>query len=154
MRKLREQEIIFIMQITNKFTIAVHVIAATKFFENKVKITSFFLAGSIGGNPALIRSVMRGLKAAGIIHTQPLSEGIRIAKPLDAVTFYDVYKAVDCVGEKGIFHFHENPNPKCPVGKNIHAALDDKLKIIQTAMEESMKKITIADVMNELANEI
>ncbi len=132
------------MQITNKFTIAVHVIAATKFFENKVKITSFFLAGSIGGNPALIRSVMRGLKAAGIIHTQPLSEGIRIAKPLDAVT----------VGEKGIFHFHENPNPKCPVGKNIHAALDDKLKIIQTAMEESMKKITIADVMNELANEI
>ena len=149
MRKLREQEIIFIMQITNKFTIAVHVIVATKFFENKVKITSFFLAGSIGGNPALIRSVMRGLKAAGIIHTQPLSEGIRIAKPLDAVTFYDVYKAVDCVNGN-LFHFHENPNPKCPVGKNIHAALDGSLLEIQNSFEDKLRSITVKDIAQKI----
>ena len=45
-----------------------------------------------------------------------------------------------------LFRFHENPSPKCPVGRNIHALLDDKLKSIQDAMEEEMKKYTIKDL--------
>lgn len=34
-----------------------------------------------------------------------------------------------------LFRFHESPNPGCPVGRNIHLLLDDKLKSIQEAME-------------------
>ena len=49
-----------------------------------------------------------------------------------------------------MFHFHDNPNPNCPVGKNIHIALDDKLSRIQAAMEDEMKKYTIADVVNDI----
>ena len=45
-----------------------------------------------------------------------------------------------------MFRFHENPSPQCPVGKNIHALLDDKLIDIQAAMENEMKKYTIADL--------
>ena len=45
-----------------------------------------------------------------------------------------------------MFRFHENPSPQCPVGKNIHALLDDKLKDIQAAMENEMKKYTRADL--------
>ena len=45
-----------------------------------------------------------------------------------------------------MFRFHENPSPQCPVGKNIHVLLDDKLKDIQAAMENEMKKYTIADL--------
>ena len=45
-----------------------------------------------------------------------------------------------------LFRFHENPSPECPVGRNIHALLDDKLKDIQNAMENEMKKYTIADL--------
>ena len=49
-----------------------------------------------------------------------------------------------------MFHFHENPNKNCPVGRNIHLAMDDKLREIQTGMEDQMKKITIADVAAEI----
>jgi len=32
------------------------------------------------------------------------------------------------------------------VGSNIHALLDDKLKAIQSAMEDEMRKYTLADL--------
>ena len=57
-----------------------------------------------------------------------------------------MYQAIEPVEGGDLFRFHENPSPQCPVGKNIHALLDDKLKDIQTAMEDEMKKYTIADL--------
>ena len=60
-----------------------------------------------------------------------------------------MYKAVDCVDDEGLFHFHENPNPRCPVGRNIHNVLDKRLNAVQKAMENEMKKSTLADVINE-----
>jgi len=45
-----------------------------------------------------------------------------------------------------LFRFHESPNPNCPVGRNIHELLDDKLKSIQNAMESEMKKYTLLDL--------
>ncbi len=37
------------MQITSKFTIAVHIITAIDYFKDHEKVTSNFLAGSVGG---------------------------------------------------------------------------------------------------------
>ena len=76
-------------------------------------------------------------------------KSMEINKDLKDITFYDVYKAVDCVDDEGLFHFHENPNPLCPVGRNIHNVLDKRLDAIQQAMENEMKKSTLADVINE-----
>ena len=67
---------------------------------------------------------------------------------------YTIYKAVDCINEEGLFHFHENPNTNCPVGRNIHKAMDKKLLQVQEAMEEAMKKITLADVAEDTRREI
>ena len=49
-----------------------------------------------------------------------------------------------------LFHFHENPNPQCPVGKNIHNILDDKLQQVQDAMERELQSITLEDVKEDL----
>lgn len=49
------------------------------------------------------------------------------------------------INETGLFHFHENPHPKCIVGGNMHAALDDKLERVQESMEAELKSITMAD---------
>jgi DNA-binding IscR family transcriptional regulator len=138
------------MQITSKFTIAVHVITAIDYFKDKETVTSSFLAGSVGANPVIIRNVMAKLKDAGIISISQGKSGISLAKELSDITFYDVYKAVDCVDEEGLFHFHENPNIDCPVGRNIHSAMADKLRMIQNSMEDQMKGITIADVAKEV----
>ena len=67
-------------------------------------------------------------------------------KPLEEITFLDVYRAVGCVEDDTLFHFHENPNPECPVGRNIHAALDNKLSQVQNAMERELASLTLADI--------
>ena len=138
------------MQITSKFTIAVHIITAIEYFGKSETVTSNFLAGSVGANPVIVRGVMSSLKEAGIIMISQGKSGITLAKDLSDITFYDVYRAVDPIDEEWLFHFHENPNMNCPVGRNIHLAMDDKLREIQTGMEDQMKKITMADVAAEI----
>ena len=138
------------MQITSKFTIAVHIIAAIDYFKDSEKVTSNFLAGSVGANPVIVRNVMGNLKESGIIAISQGKSGISLAKELSNITFYDVYKAVDCVDDDGLFHFHENPNINCPVGKNIHIAMDDKLHRVQSIMENELSRITMADVVADV----
>ena len=142
------------MQITSKFTIAVHVITAIDYFKDREKVTSNFLAGSVGANPVIVRNVMGNLKEAGIIDISQGKSGITLAKRLDDITFYDIYRAVDGVSDEGLFHFHENPNANCPVGRNIHKAVDEKLLKVQQAMETEMKQITLSDVVEDTRKEI
>lgn len=136
-----------IMQISTKFTIAIHVLAAAEFFGKTQKVTSDLLSASIGSNPVIIRNIMSDLKSAGLIETKRGTGGITITRPLDQITFYDVYEAVEKNKEE-LFNFHDNPNPNCPVGRNIHAALDGELASAQKDFEEDLRKYTIADVVN------
>ena len=138
------------MQITSKFTIAAHIIAAIDYFKDSEKVTSNFLAGSVGANPVIVRNVMGNLKESGIIAISQGKSGISLAKELSKITFYDVYKAVDCVDDSGLFHFHENPNINCPVGRNIHSAMDEKLQRVQSIMENELSHITMADVVTDV----
>ena len=142
------------MQITSRFTIAVHVLTAIEYFQEKETVTSSFLAGSVGANPVVIRNVMGKLKDAGFISVSQGKSGISLTKDLSEISFYDVYKAVDCVEEGGLFHFHENPNTDCPVGRNIHSAMDEHLRNIQESMEASMKNITLADIADGVEREL
>ena len=142
------------MQITSKFTIAVHIITAIDYFGDRETVTSNFLAGSVGANPVIVRNVMGDLKEAGIIAISQGKSGIRLAKDVSEITFYDIYIAVGCVNDEGLFHFHENPNIDCPVGRNIHKAVDGRLTEIQLAMENSMKLITLKDISKNTQNEI
>ena len=138
------------MQISSRFTIALHILTCIEEFKNDYKITSDFLSSSINVNPVVIRRILQKLKSAGIITVARGNVGsMEINKDLKDITFYDVYKAVDCVDDEGLFHFHENPNPLCPVGRNIHNVLDNRLNAVQKAMENEMKKSTLADVINE-----
>ena len=143
------------MQITSRFTIAVHIITAIDYFREMERVNSEFLAGSVGVNPVIVRTIISKLREAGILTTRRGSGGAKVVKPLDQITLYDVCRAVDSVdGEEGLFHFHEQPNPDCPVGRNIHKALDGKLSSVQRAMEEEMKRVTLADVAADTRGEI
>ena len=115
------------MQISSRFTLALHIFACIEVFGKDHKITSDFLAESTNVNPVIIRKLLGQLKGAGLIEVARGTGGTTITKPLKEITFLDVYHAVECIGHGDLFHFHENPNPNCPVGKNIHRILDDKL---------------------------
>ena len=101
-----------------------------------------------------MRKILQQLKAAGLVEVARGTGGVKVTKPLDQITFLDVYRAVECTPEEELFHFHENPNPKCPVGKNIHGILDKRLLEVQSAMEEKLSKMTLEDVKKDMAHYI
>ena len=134
------------MQISSRFTVALHIFACVDTFKDDYKVTSDFLAGSINTNPVIIRKILSQLKNAGLITVARGTGGITVNRPLSEITFYDVYRAIEPIENGNLFHFHESPNPKCPVGRNIHRLLDEKLKAIQDSMEEERKEYTLADL--------
>jgi len=137
------------MQISSRFTLAVHIFACIDTFKDDYKVTSDFLAGSTNVNPVIIRKILGQLKAAGLVEVARGSGGASIAKPLDEISFLDIYHAVECIEKGELFHFHENPSADCPVGRNIHGVLDDKLIRVQKAMEDELSSITMEDVIQD-----
>ena len=138
------------MQISSRFTMAIHMFACIDTFTDR-KMTSDFMAASIGTNPVIVRKLLQQLKAAGLIEVSRGTGGVTITRPLDEITFLDIYKAVECAPDEQLFHFHENPNEQCPVGRNIHRVLDDRLLQVQKAMEAELAKMTLADVKKDVA---
>ena len=104
------------MQISTKFTTAVHVLIAIEYFRDDEKITSDMLAGTVGSNPVIIRNIMSQLKKAGLIEVRRGPGGITL------------------------------PNPACPVGRAIHGSLDATLDAIQASFEAELKRHTVADI--------
>lgn len=135
------------MQISSRFTVAVHVLICIEVFKQEQKVTSDFLASSVNANPVVIRKILQQLKKAGIVSVVRGSGGADTARPINQITLLDVYNAVECVDGGTLFHFHENPNQLCPVGRNIHTVLDGRLDEIQKAMEREMNSVTIQDIL-------
>lgn len=141
------------MQISTKFTIAIHMLVAIDYFGDQETVNSASLAGSIGSNPVIIRNLMSDLKHAGLIDTKRGPGGIKLLKSLDQITFYDVYAAVE-KNKDELFNFHEHVNPNCPVGRNIHQALNDKLLKIQQEFEDDLRRQKVSDVEKDVEKAI
>ena len=136
------------MQFSSRLPVAVHILLAIVEFEGKEKTTSTFLAGSVNVNPVIIRNTLGQLKAAGLVTVKAGEGGASLAKEPKNITLLDIFDAVE--KEEALFHFHENPNPECPVGKNVHTVLDNKLFAIQEVMREKMKSVTLQDLIDDL----
>ena len=144
------------MQISSRFTVALHIFTCAEFFRDRCRVTSEFLSASIHTNPALIRKIVSQLKDAGLLSVARGTGGIAAARPLREISFYDVYRAIEPLEGGKLFRFHPSPSEDCPVGRNIHALLDAKLDAIQDAMENEMKKTSLAelaDAMRELSEQ-
>lgn len=137
------------MQISSRFTIAVHVFIAINNFEDEYKVTSKFLAGSINVNPVIIRQIIGQLKNSGLIDSSQGSSGIKISKNPEEITLLDIFNSVNSLDDGKLFAFHENPSKECPVGRNIHNILDNKLEQAQLALENNLKNTTLIDLFND-----
>ena len=96
------------MQISSRFTMAIHMFACIDTFSDQ-KMTSDFMAASIGTNPVIVRKILQQLKAAGLIEVVRGTGGVTITRPLEQITFLDVYKAVECAQMKNCFIFMRIP---------------------------------------------
>lgn len=132
------------MRINTRFTVAVHILSLIAL--NDKPVTSEMMALSVGSHPVAIRQVMSSLKKAGLIETRNGLPGGQLNKPQEEITLREIYQAVKKPEKCALFDFHPKPNPMCPVGCNIKAALNAPLMHVQTAMESALGEYTLKDV--------
>ncbi|MBQ7516510.1 MAG: Rrf2 family transcriptional regulator [Schwartzia sp.] len=136
------------MQFSFRMPVAVHILLCVASFQDELKVTSNFLAGSVNVHPVIIRKTMGQLKAAGLVDVAAGVGGARLSRSPEEITLLDVFHAVE--EEEDLFHFHENPNPACPVGRNIHALLDNRLQTIRGHMMKDLEAITLQSLLDDL----
>ena len=140
------------MQISGRFAVAVHILTCIDYFQDSRNVTSEFIASSVNTNPVIIRQIILRLKAAGLVEVSRGISGMKLSRPPENITLYDVYVAVESVKGK-LFRLHPNPNPKCIVGKNINHALGLYLDEIQRSFEENLKAVKLSGIISRITDD-
>lgn len=141
------------MQYSSRFTIAVHILLAVNEFEGQFRTTSNFLGDSVNVNPVIIRKILGQLKNAGLVTVEAGVGGASLAKDPKKITLFDIFCAVEDKKED-LFHFHENPDPECPIGANIHAVMDGRLRKFKRNLQKDLDGVTLQDLVKDLRKEM
>ena len=134
------------MQFSVRLPVATHVLLCIGKFQGEYKTTSTFLAGSVNVHPVIIRKVLGQLRTAGLVEVAAGIGGAKLTRSTKDITLLDVFRAVE--EDEDLFHFQENPNPNCPVGRNIHRVLGTRLERIRQHMLEDLAGITLAELLH------
>ena len=140
------------MQYSTRLPVAVHILLCIAVFDGQNKTTSNFIAGSVGVNPVIVRGALGKLKAAGIVQVDAGVGGAHLAKDAKDISLLDIFQAVE--ETQSAFHLHENPNPACPVGRNVHVVLNRNLAMVDHAMQEQLSQITLQKLLDETQERI
>lgn len=140
------------MRISTKCSIALHCLIFISEYENKIKVTSELLAKSTGCNSAAIRSILNSLQKANIISIVRGIGGAYLNCKPENLTMWEVYHALEPDGLEHFIGFHPNPSDKCPVGKQIESILKEPYGKISAAVQETMKKITLQQMLDHDKN--
>ncbi len=135
------------MHISTKCSVALHCLVFIYEYGNAVRVTSQLLSASTGINSATIRAIISSLKKAGILDVRPGTGGATLATPPERITVLDVTEALEPDFLTKLIGVHAAPSPECPVGRNIHAALDQSYEKVRRDMARSLAGITLADVL-------
>lgn len=136
------------MQFSFRMPVAVHIMLCIAKFDGVFKTTSTFLASSVNVNPVIIRKTLGQLKAAGLVEVAAGVGGAKLTKAPQDITLQDVFQAVE--EDEDLFHIQDNPNPQCPVGRNIHRVLGSRLSMVKSHMLDDFAKITLADLLEDI----
>ena len=136
------------MQFSVRLPVATHILLCIAHFHGEYKATSTFLAGSVNVHPVIIRKTLGQLKAAGLVSVAAGIGGAELQRNPKDITLLDVFHAVE--EDEDLFHFQENPNPKCPVGRNIHPILGERLEAVRQHMLDDLASITFQSLLDDM----
>jgi Rrf2 family protein len=132
----------------SRFAVAVHVLTLMAWSDDE-PLKSEQVAESVNTNPVVIRRMLCELAQAKLVVSQTGAlGGSKLARKPDAITLLDVYRAIEY---RGVFSLHRQPpSRRCPVGVNIETVLGNVLEEVDSAVEQVLAEITIADLVGRL----
>lgn len=133
--------------ISSRYAVAVHILTLIAFSPD-TPMSSEEMAGSIGVHPVLVRSTLSQLRKAGLVQTRQGVVGTQLTRPLEDITLKDVFLAV--LDGNNLFSMHDQPNPNCPVGRNIQGSLDWVFTSATNGMLKNLEGLSLADVVQDM----
>jgi len=129
--------------ISGKFAITLHILTLLAKSPDEF-LSSEYLAGSMNINAVLVRKEIANLKKHNMVESREGKYGgTKLLKPAHEITLKDVFcMTFDSVN---LGYSKNNPNPKCPVGKNINQNLDILYKDINQNISGQLEKISLLD---------
>ena len=133
--------------ISGKFAITIHILTLLSKFPNDY-LSSEFIAGSMNLHPVLVRKEIANLKKNNIVESKEgKNGGTRLLKPATTISLDTIFKMTFDTVTLG---FSKNqPNPDCPVGKQINKNLENLYENINEKISLQLNGITLEDFSNQ-----
>lgn len=97
---------------------------------------------------------MGALKRAGLITVARGTGGAELAHTPKEITLLDIHQVVESTNLDDVIGIHERGNHTCPVARNIHDVLKDAYAPVAKAMSDSMREVTLANMLADYRNRI
>jgi DNA-binding IscR family transcriptional regulator len=129
--------------ISGKFAITIHILTLLSKFPEEY-LSSDFIAGSMNLHPVLVRKEIVNLKKNNIVESKEgKNGGTRLLKSASKITLNAIFKMTFDTVTLG---FSKNePNPNCPVGKQINKNLEELYDDINQKIGLQLSQITLED---------
>lgn len=126
-----------------RFSTAMHILTLLSKSQDDW-MTSDWIAGSININAAIVRKEISVLRNAGLIISKQGKEGgSQLGKSPELISLADVFITInesELMGKK-----NQNPNPDCPVGRQINKELDILYHQVDQKVFDFLKTKTLKD---------
>ncbi len=139
--------IFYYSMISGKFAITLHILTLLSKFPDEY-LSSEFLAGSMNLHPVLIRKEIANLKKHHIVESKEgKNGGTKLLKPAESINLNDIFKITFKTVSLG--YSKNDPNPDCPVGKNINKKLDELYLDINKKISQELNTISLVEFSNK-----
>ena len=124
-----------------RFAISVHILTLLCKSEGDL-LSSDYIAGSININPVLVRKEIANLKKAGFIQSKEgKNGGCYLAQAASDIRFSELFKRV--YEENVLSHAKNEPNPNCPVGRDINVYLSSLYAEAEQALVDKLGEMDL-----------
>ncbi|MFA6246640.1 MAG: Rrf2 family transcriptional regulator [Mucilaginibacter sp.] len=111
-------------------------------------LSSDYMAGSINVNPVLVRKELSNLiKHQLITSREGKNGGYTLSKPATSISLASIYQSIKQGNVLG--QAKNQPNPACPIGKQINNHLKDLDNEIEQAMLNKLGTTNLAEFCNK-----
>lgn len=127
--------------ISGKFAISLHILTLLSKFPDEF-LSSEFIASSLNMNPVLVRKEIGNLKKNHLVESKEgKNGGTKLLKSASEITLEAIFKVT--FESVSLGYSKNDPNPNCPVGKQINTNLDDLYLDLNNKIGKELANISL-----------
>ncbi|PPK86122.1 BadM/Rrf2 family transcriptional regulator [Neolewinella xylanilytica] len=130
-----------------RFATALHLLTLLRLNRGEL-LSSDYMAGSVNVNPAVVRKELSNLRDHGLVTSKEgRGGGYSLGKPATQIHLSEVYQLVN---DTHVLGRSNEPNPECPVGRQINGHLQELYCRADEALLNQLGQLTLEDFGRKL----